>query len=143
MAPDYPVSPPSMESPIPARQAGPSRGKTCRRPGWGPQCTVVARRTGMPGRETGRGRRGGSVREGTCTSMSDGPGPIVVHAGDGPTIGLVGDTYRFLAVGGQTSGRYAIWETIVPPGGGPPPHIQSREDEGFYVLEGEVAFYAE
>jgi quercetin dioxygenase-like cupin family protein len=28
----------------------------------------------------------------------------------------------------------------VLPGGGPPPHIHSREEEGFYVLEGEITF---
>jgi quercetin dioxygenase-like cupin family protein len=28
----------------------------------------------------------------------------------------------------------------VGPGGGPPPHVHSREDEGFYILEGEIAF---
>src|SRR5271154_1927122 len=31
-----------------------------------------------------------------------------------------------------------LWEAIVPPGGGPPPHVHSREEEGFYVLEGEI-----
>ena len=29
---------------------------------------------------------------------------------------------------------------LVPPGGGPPPHVHSREEEGFYVLEGEITF---
>jgi quercetin dioxygenase-like cupin family protein len=53
---------------------------------------------------------------------------------------VVGDVYRFLATGEDTNGRYALWETIVPPGGGPPPHVHSREEEGFYVLEGEVTF---
>ena len=28
----------------------------------------------------------------------------------------------------------------MPPGGGPPPHVHGREEEGFYVLEGEVTF---
>ena len=28
----------------------------------------------------------------------------------------------------------------IPPGGGPPPHVQHREDESFYVLEGEFEF---
>ncbi len=28
----------------------------------------------------------------------------------------------------------------MPPGGGPPPHIHSREEEGFYILEGEITF---
>ena len=29
---------------------------------------------------------------------------------------------------------------VVRPGGGPPPHIHSREEESFYVLEGEITF---
>lgn len=33
-----------------------------------------------------------------------------------------------------------MWEAIVPPGGGPPPHVHSREEEGFYILEGEITF---
>src|SRR2546421_5506072 len=62
--------------------------------------------------------------------------------GQGRTIAVVGDVYRFLATGEETAGRYALWEAIVTPGGGPPPHVHSREDEGFYVLEGEVSFWA-
>ena len=48
--------------------------------------------------------------------------------------------YRFLATGEETDGKYALWEAVVPPGGGPPPHVHSREEEGFYVLGGEVTF---
>ena len=58
--------------------------------------------------------------------------------GDGRTIAVVGDVYRFLATGEETEGRYAMWEALVLPGGGPPPHTHSREEEGFYVLEGEI-----
>jgi quercetin dioxygenase-like cupin family protein len=46
--------------------------------------------------------------------------------------------YRFLATADDTDGKYTLWEAIVPPGGGPPPHVHSREEEGFYVLEGEI-----
>jgi quercetin dioxygenase-like cupin family protein len=53
----------------------------------------------------------------------------------------VGDVCRFLETGEDTNGRYALWEAVVPPGGGPPPHVHSREGEGFYVLEGEVTFF--
>jgi quercetin dioxygenase-like cupin family protein len=60
--------------------------------------------------------------------------------GEGRTVGVVGDVYRFLATGEDTHGKYALWEAIVPPGGGPPPHVHSREEEGFYVLEGEITF---
>jgi quercetin dioxygenase-like cupin family protein len=46
--------------------------------------------------------------------------------------------YRFLATGAETNGKHALWEALVPPGGGPPPHVHSREEEGFYILEGEI-----
>ena len=59
---------------------------------------------------------------------------------EGRTIAVVGDVYRFLATGEDTNGKYALWEALVPPGGGPPPHVHSREEEGFYVLEGEITF---
>lgn len=60
--------------------------------------------------------------------------------GQGRTIAVVGDVYRFLATGDDTNGKYAMWEAIVPPGGGPPPHTHRREEEAFYVLEGEITF---
>ncbi|MCY2967284.1 MAG: cupin domain-containing protein [Planctomycetota bacterium] len=59
---------------------------------------------------------------------------------EGRTVAVVGDVYRFLATGEETDGKYALWEAIVPPGGGPPPHVHSREEEGFYILEGEITF---
>src|SRR3954465_11118302 len=68
--------------------------------------------------------------------------PTVNTPPHGRTIAVVGDVYRFLATGEDTGGRYALWEAMVPPGGGPPPHVHSREEEGFYVLEGEVTFRA-
>ena len=64
--------------------------------------------------------------------------PIIRIPQQGRTVALVGDVYRFLATGEDTDGKYALWEAIVPPGGGPPPHVHSREEEGFYVLEGEI-----
>jgi len=67
--------------------------------------------------------------------------PLISKPGTGRTIGVVGDVYRFLATGEDTDGRYAIWEAIVPPGGGPPPHVHSREEEGFYILEGEITLH--
>jgi mannose-6-phosphate isomerase-like protein (cupin superfamily) len=64
--------------------------------------------------------------------------PTLRQLGEGRTIAVVGDVYRFLAMGEDTNGKYALWEAIVPPGGGPPPHVHSREEEGFYILEGEI-----
>ena len=42
--------------------------------------------------------------------------------------------------GEDTNGKYALIEALVPPGGGPPPHVHSREEEGFFILEGEITF---
>ncbi len=52
-----------------------------------------------------------------------------------------GDEYRYLATGKSTDGEYFLVEAIVPPGGGPPSHIQTREEEAFYILEGQLTFY--
>ncbi len=65
---------------------------------------------------------------------------LVRRPSEGRTVAVVGDVYRFLATGEETNGAYALWEARVPPGGGPPPHVHSREEEGFYVLEGEITF---
>ena len=66
--------------------------------------------------------------------------PTIDTPPQGRTVAVVGDVYRFLATGQETNGRYALWEALVPPGGGPPPHAHSREEEGFYVLDGEITF---
>jgi mannose-6-phosphate isomerase-like protein (cupin superfamily) len=66
--------------------------------------------------------------------------PIIQIPQQGRTVSLVGDVYRFLATGEDTNGKYALIEALVGPGGGPPPHAHSREEEGFYILEGEVTF---
>ena len=66
--------------------------------------------------------------------------PIINTPSQGRTIAVVGDVYRFLATGDDTNGKYALFEALVGPGGGPPPHVHSREEEGFYVLEGEITF---
>ena len=67
--------------------------------------------------------------------------PVLRQTNEGRTIAVVGDVYRFLATGEDTDGKYALWEAIVPPGGGPPPHVHSREEEGFYILEGEITLH--
>ena len=67
--------------------------------------------------------------------------PTIRKSGEGRTVAVVGDVYRFLATGEDTNGNYAMWEAVVPPGGGPPPHVHSREEEGFYILEGEITLH--
>jgi len=67
----------------------------------------------------------------------------IVEPGGGDSFAVMGDVYRFLATGGDTNARYAIWEATLFPGGGPPMHVHSREHEGFYVIEGRVTFFVE
>lgn len=63
-----------------------------------------------------------------------------VGPGEGPAFSAVGDVYRVLASGDQTGGAYSLSEIRVSPNNGPPLHVHSREDESFFVLEGEVTF---
>jgi quercetin dioxygenase-like cupin family protein len=49
-----------------------------------------------------------------------------------------GSLMTFLATGEDTQGQFALIEAVARRGNVPPPHIHHREDEMFYVLEGEV-----
>lgn len=50
------------------------------------------------------------------------------------------DTRMTVKAGGaQTGGAFTLLEWSAPLGFGPPRHVHHREDEGFYVLEGELA----
>lgn len=49
-----------------------------------------------------------------------------------------GHLLTFLATGQDTQGRFALIELVGRQGNVPPPHIHHREDETFYILEGEM-----
>jgi len=59
-----------------------------------------------------------------------------IAAGEGERIWIVGDTMTLKATGESTGGSLVLLEILAAPGGGPPPHIHTREDEFWYVLEG-------
>ena len=61
---------------------------------------------------------------------------IYVPAGTGRTYKSPIDRLTFLATSEQTGGTYFLAEVTVPPGGGNPPHIHSREEEAFYLKKG-------
>ena len=46
----------------------------------------------------------------------------------------------FLATGEDTRGQFALMEQVARRGNVPPRHIHHREDETFYVVEGEMTF---
>jgi quercetin dioxygenase-like cupin family protein len=49
-----------------------------------------------------------------------------------------GHLLTFLATGEDTQGRFALIEVVGRKRDVPPPHIHHREDETFYILEGEI-----
>lgn len=64
----------------------------------------------------------------------------VVASGEGARLNIFGDIAVIKLSGDDTGGVYAAWETFTDPGMGPPMHRHTREDESFYVLEGEHEF---
>ncbi len=70
----------------------------------------------------------------------------VVDAGraEGPAVRMPGLQLYTRKVGGeQTGGAFSLFEVEVGPGGGDGPHVQHREDECFYVIEGRFEFVVE
>jgi len=67
----------------------------------------------------------------------------ITEPNGGKHIAIAGDINSVLASKTDTGGTYGVVEAKVFPNGGPVPHIQTREHEGFYVLEGEITFTVE
>jgi quercetin dioxygenase-like cupin family protein len=63
-----------------------------------------------------------------------------VSPGEGKTLWVAGELLTLKMVREDTDGAFTLLEEVTPPQGGPPPHMHSREDEAFYVLEGEFEF---
>ena len=53
----------------------------------------------------------------------------------------LGDEVTVLLSGEQTGGTFTMVQVVTPPGGGPPPHWHTREDEWFYILEGRIELW--
>ena len=51
-----------------------------------------------------------------------------------------GQLMTFLATAEDTQGKFALIEAVARRGNDPPPHIHRREEETFYVLQGEMIF---
>jgi quercetin dioxygenase-like cupin family protein len=64
--------------------------------------------------------------------------PVFRPSGTAPAVYGPGDVYSLLITGKESNNVFFQFEAIVPEGGGPPPHIHSREDETFYVVSGSL-----
>jgi quercetin dioxygenase-like cupin family protein len=89
---------------------------------------------------------GSSPEEAEPTRLEGGsiptrPNPEVVPLGAGKALHVLGDVVTSLVAGADTGGAYAVLQQTTRPGGGPPLHRHSREDEGLSVLAGEYEFW--
>ena len=65
-----------------------------------------------------------------------------VHAPTTDDLDFLGCRVRILADGDATGGHLGLVDMVsVPAGHMPPLHVHRREDEGFYVIEGEVTLH--
>ena len=62
-------------------------------------------------------------------------------ANDGEALIWMGELTLLKVSGEQSDGHYSLAEVHVTPEGLVPLHVHHREDEAFYVLEGEVTFH--
>ena len=69
--------------------------------------------------------------------------PFVRDPAAGSVINVLGVTHIYKAMGTETGGSFSLWEAVVPPGAGAPPHTHAHEDEAFYVLSGELLIECE
>lgn len=56
------------------------------------------------------------------------------------SVWFLGTLMHLRATGEQTNGAFGLIEQVLPPGFTPPLHVHHKEDEGFYLLEGEATF---
>lgn len=64
----------------------------------------------------------------------------IIQPGKGKHVNMLGDLLSICLSKNETNGTFSILEDRIYPGGGPPPHIQTREFEAFYMLGGELDF---
>lgn len=67
--------------------------------------------------------------------------PFALHRGEGDCTDFLGHTFSFKAAASDTAGAFSVIEIVQRRGGEPPLHVHHREDEAFYLLEGEMTFH--
>jgi quercetin dioxygenase-like cupin family protein len=62
----------------------------------------------------------------------------IIRDGEGNVLNVLGDIQTHKLVGSDTDNQIVEWIDDVEPGVGIPPHIHTKEDEIFRVIEGEI-----
>lgn len=60
-----------------------------------------------------------------------------VPVNGGPCVVYPGNRINLKLTAAESGGELTVMEDTIPPGGGPPLHVHERENEAYYVLEGE------
>lgn len=63
-----------------------------------------------------------------------------VPAGQGLCLQYGGQTMHVKLAAAQSDGELTVIEDVIPPDSGPPLHVHEKENESYYVLEGEFEF---
>ena len=64
--------------------------------------------------------------------------PAFLAPGEGQAIWFLRNHMTVKATAASTNGGFGLVESLIAPGFSPPLHVHHREDESFYVLEGEL-----
>ena len=72
------------------------------------------------------------------TENSTAAAALVRRPGEGQAIWFLANRMTIKATAETTSGAFGLVESLIAPGFSPPLHVHHREDESFWVLEGEV-----
>jgi quercetin dioxygenase-like cupin family protein len=75
------------------------------------------------------------------SETSQSSAPIALGPGGGEAFWFFGGLTTIKSTADQTGGRVAVTENLAPRGSGSPLHVHHREDEWFYVIEGELTFW--
>lgn len=67
--------------------------------------------------------------------------PIALAPGDGEALWFLGTLSTIKSSGATTGGRVSVVETLAAQGPASPLHVHRREDEWFYVIEGDLTFW--
>jgi mannose-6-phosphate isomerase-like protein (cupin superfamily) len=67
--------------------------------------------------------------------------PFALQQGEGEALWFFGALVVVKASSETTGGRVTVVEHLTQQGSGPPVHVHHREDEWFYIIEGELTFW--
>jgi mannose-6-phosphate isomerase-like protein (cupin superfamily) len=81
-------------------------------------------------------REGGAMTDDVTYSAT----PVVVGREEGEAYWWIGALAVIKTKADETAGQLTLVDVTTPPGFEMPPHIHHRDDEGFWILEGDATF---